>query len=76
VYRKRSKRLPTISVLGSAALGHSGRGSLLPLQEKCLHVSPGDILIDDWEKYRDLWAAKGGVNGIGGVLGYARAYLR
>jgi len=30
-------------------------------REKCLHASPGDILIDDWEKYRDLWVAKGGV---------------
>jgi hypothetical protein len=29
-------------------------------KEKCLHAQPGDILIDDWEKYRDLWIAKGG----------------
>lgn len=28
--------------------------------EKCLHAAPGDILIDDWEKYRHLWTAKGG----------------
>lgn len=28
--------------------------------EKCLHAAPGDILIDDWEKYRALWVAKGG----------------
>lgn len=28
--------------------------------EKSLHAAPGDILIDDWEKYRDLWIAKGG----------------
>lgn len=28
--------------------------------EKCLHAAPGDILIDDWTKYRDLWIAKGG----------------
>lgn len=28
--------------------------------EKCLHLKPGDILIDDWEKYRDLWIGKGG----------------
>lgn len=27
---------------------------------KCLHARPGDILIDDWEKYRGLWIAKGG----------------
>lgn len=29
--------------------------------EKCLHAEPGDILIDDWTKYRDLWVAKGGL---------------
>lgn len=29
--------------------------------EKCLHASPGDILVDDWEKYRKLWIKKGGV---------------
>jgi hypothetical protein len=30
-------------------------------KEKSLHASPGDILIDDWEKYRDLWVAKGAI---------------
>jgi hypothetical protein len=30
-------------------------------REKSLHAAPGDILIDDWEKYRHLWVAKGGV---------------
>lgn len=30
-------------------------------KEKASHASPGDILIDDWEKYRDLWIAAGGV---------------
>lgn len=29
-------------------------------KEKCLHASPGDVLIDDWEKYRPLWEGKGG----------------
>lgn len=29
-------------------------------KEKCLHAAPGDILIDDWEKYQSLWLAKGG----------------
>lgn len=24
-------------------------------REKSLHAKPGDILIDDWERYRDLW---------------------
>jgi hypothetical protein len=33
-YHKRSKRLPTISVLGLAALGRAGRGSLLSLQRE------------------------------------------
>ena len=28
--------------------------------QKCLHASPGDILIDDWEKYRQLWIESGG----------------
>jgi hypothetical protein len=29
-------------------------------RQKCEHAKSGDILIDDWEKYRDLWVAKGG----------------
>ncbi len=29
-------------------------------KEKCLHAEPGDILIDDWEKYRHLWLGAGG----------------
>ena len=29
-------------------------------REKSLHAAPGDILIDDWEKYKDLWLAVGG----------------
>lgn len=29
-------------------------------KEKCRHAKPGDILIDDWEKYRDLWIGAGG----------------
>lgn len=28
--------------------------------EKCLHAKPGDVLIDDWDKYKGLWIAKGG----------------
>jgi hypothetical protein len=31
-----------------------------PPREKCLHARAGDILIDDWEKYRHLREAKGG----------------
>jgi hypothetical protein len=29
-------------------------------REKALHARPGDILIDDWEKYRHLWEQAGG----------------
>jgi hypothetical protein len=29
-------------------------------REKALHARPGDVLIDDWEKYRHLWEAAGG----------------
>lgn len=29
--------------------------------EKCLHARPGDILIDDWEKYKHKWIEVGGV---------------
>lgn len=29
-------------------------------REKCLHAKPGDVLIDDWEKYRQLWLDAGG----------------
>lgn len=32
-----------------------------PSKEKSLHASPGDVLIDDWEKYRALWEGRGGV---------------
>ena len=27
---------------------------------KCQHCEPGDILVDDWEKYQHLWLAAGG----------------
>lgn len=30
-------------------------------KEKCMHAQPGDILIDDWEKYRQLWLDAGGI---------------
>jgi hypothetical protein len=30
-------------------------------REKCLHAARGDVLIDDWEKYRHLWIERGGV---------------
>lgn len=30
-------------------------------KEKANFCSPGDVLIDDWTKYRDLWRAAGGI---------------
>lgn len=30
-------------------------------KEKCLNAQPGDVLIDDWDKYQSLWVEKGGV---------------
>lgn len=30
-------------------------------KEKSHHAEPGDILIDDWDKYRHLWVAVGGI---------------
>jgi len=32
-----------------------------PSKNKSHFCERGDVLIDDWEKYRDLWIAKGGV---------------
>ena len=29
-------------------------------KEKCLHCNPGDVLIDDWVRYRHLWELAGG----------------
>ena len=31
-----------------------------PAREKYLHAGSGNVLIDDWEKYKDLWVAAGG----------------
>ena len=30
-------------------------------KDKCLHGQPGDILIDDWTKYRNRWVKMGGI---------------
>ena len=30
-------------------------------KDKCLHMQPGDVIVDDWHKYRPLWEQKGGV---------------
>ena len=32
-----------------------------PSKDKSLHCRTGDVLIDDWEKYRHLWVEAGGV---------------
>ena len=32
-----------------------------PSKDKRLHGKPGDILVDDWTKYRALWEEMGGV---------------
>lgn len=32
-----------------------------PAREKYLHGKPGDVLIDDYLKYRDLWVDMGGI---------------
>lgn len=29
-------------------------------KEKCLYCKEGDVLIDDWEKYKHLWESHGG----------------
>lgn len=29
-------------------------------RDKSLYCEPGDVLLDDWEKYMNLWIAKGG----------------
>lgn len=30
-------------------------------KDKSLHSKPGDILIDDWEKYKHVWIGNGGI---------------
>lgn len=45
----------------SRHLGFSIEVRTVLSKEKSQHCAPGDILIDDWEKYRPLWEAKGGV---------------
>lgn len=44
---------------------HQHLGEAVPViccraRDKALHASPGDILVDDWERYKPLWLAKGG----------------
>jgi hypothetical protein len=30
-------------------------------KDKCSYAKPGDVLIDDWKRYKHLWIEKGGV---------------
>jgi 5' nucleotidase, deoxy (Pyrimidine), cytosolic type C protein (NT5C) len=30
-------------------------------RDKSLHCKTGDVIVDDWDKYRHLWLAKGGL---------------
>lgn len=30
-------------------------------KDKCLHGKPGDVLVDDWDRYRPLWEEMGGI---------------
>lgn len=46
---------------GRARLGPKREMICCPAREKCLHGKPGDILIDDYLKYRDLWTGMGGI---------------
>lgn len=41
-------------------LGKSVPIIIVPSSEKCYFARPGDIIVDDWPKYRSLWEAKGG----------------
>jgi len=30
-------------------------------RDKCLHAKPGDVLIDDWDRYKSLWLDRGAI---------------
>lgn len=32
-----------------------------PSREKIKHAKPGDVIVDDWEKWRHLWIEGGGI---------------
>jgi hypothetical protein len=42
-------------------LGPHVRVECCQSKDKCLHAKPGDILIDDWERYQQLWEQAGGI---------------
>lgn len=51
-----NKRAWAIKNLGGTVEIHCCRS-----KEKYLHCKPGDLLIDDWTKYKDLWVNAGGL---------------
>src|SRR5215472_7454429 len=42
-------------------LGHHVEVRCCRSRDKCKHVSPGDVLIDDCVEYRNLWIEAGGL---------------
>lgn len=42
-------------------LGHAVPVFTCLSRDKHLYCQPGDIIIDDWDKYRHLWEAAGGI---------------
>lgn len=32
-----------------------------PSKDKWLHMQPGDVIVDDWPKYKELWEEAGGI---------------
>jgi hypothetical protein len=59
------KSIPTAEAEKRAWVAHHF-GSEVPVitcfsREKSRYANPGDILIDDWEKYQSLWLAAGGI---------------
>jgi hypothetical protein len=41
-------------------LGPDVLAAFCPSRDKSLYCRPGDVLVDDWEKYRHLWERAGG----------------
>lgn len=42
-------------------LGYSVELYTCRSRDKCEFARPGDVLVDDWHKYRHLWEKKGGI---------------
>lgn len=41
-------------------LGSSVPVICCPSRDKSMYANPGDVLVDDWEKYKHLWVGVGG----------------